>query len=201
MPTTLKKIPFDDDLLPLVLDFDCSEGDPPKFWEEEINDWIRLDPAEGDGALYWLRQGKGTQVWLYTDESDEVVGYGSLCPSRWPDLAVLQQVPKLKRVPITLIPAVGVNRRFQGGPPGAERSERYSSKILRHLVREARRHTDRQPFLGLYVHPDNVKAIALYRREHFTDFSRKFPHEKAGVDYLSMILKLADYPPTDEEWG
>jgi hypothetical protein len=38
MPTILKKVPFDADLLPLVHDFDCAEKDPPEFWEEEINE-------------------------------------------------------------------------------------------------------------------------------------------------------------------
>jgi hypothetical protein len=192
MPTILKQILFDRDLLPLVLDFDCAEQDPPRVWEEEINDWIRADPATGDGALFWMA--KGTQVWLYADEHDAVVGYGSLCQSRWPDLAVTQRVPKLKRVPISLIPAVGMNRQFHGGPAGAAPEERYSTKIMHHLVCEARKHPERQPFLGLYVHPDNEKAIRLYRRMNFVDFTQKCWNERAKVDYPSMILKLADYP-------
>jgi ribosomal protein S18 acetylase RimI-like enzyme len=195
MPTILRKIPFDEDLLPLVLDFDCSEGESPSFWEEEINEWIRADPSTGDGVLFWKQ--RGTQVWLYTNEDDEVVGYGSLGASKWPDPAIVERVPKIKRVPISLIPAVGIDRRFQGGPPGARGIERYSSKIIRHLVSEARKHGERQPFLGLYVHPENEKAIGLYRREHFADFSQKCWHEEAGVHYSSMILKLADYPPTE----
>lgn len=197
MTTILKKSPFDGELLPLVSDFNCAEAEPAKFWEEEINDWIRMDPAAGDGALFWMR--KGTQVWLYANEVDEVVGYGSLCESRWPDPAVVEKVLKIKRVPISLIPAVGLDRRFQRGPDGTEREERYSMKILRHLIREACRHANRQPFLGLYVHPHNEKAIRLYRREHFEDFSQKYRHEEAGVEYLSMILKLMGYPPTEEE--
>ncbi|MGH7169431.1 MAG: GNAT family N-acetyltransferase [Gemmataceae bacterium] len=197
MTTILKKIPFDAELLPLVSDFNCAEAEPAKFWEEEINDWIRMDAATGDGALFWMR--KGTQVWLYANEKDEIVGYGSLCESRWPDPAIVEKVPKIKRVPISLIPAVGLDRRFRGGPEGAEREERYSTKILRHLIHEARRHANRQPFLGLYVHPQNDRAIRLYRREHFEDFSQKYWHAKAGVEYTSMILKLMGYPSTEEE--
>jgi ribosomal protein S18 acetylase RimI-like enzyme len=192
MATILKRISFDKDLIPLVHDFDCAPEYPPTFWEEEINEWIRLDPSAKDGALYYLA--KGTEVWLYANEDDDIVGYGSLCNSNWPDPAVVQQVPKLKRVPISLIPAVGIDRRFQGGPEGAETAERYSTKIMNHLVFAARRHTDRQSFLGLYVHPANEKAIKLYRRMQFGPFTQKYRHEKAGVDYVSMILRLADYP-------
>ena len=197
MPTILRTIPFDADLLPLVYDFDCAETEPPAFWEEEINEWIRQDPTEGDGALFWLDQGKGTQVWLYADGHDAIVGYGALCPSRWPNPAVVVAVPKLKKIPITLIPAVGIDRRFQRGPEGAERAERYSTKIMNHLVFEARKHADRQGWLGLYVHPRNEKAIRLYRRMQFRDFSQKYPHAKAGVEYPSMILRLADYPQVE----
>jgi GNAT superfamily N-acetyltransferase len=196
MPTVLNQIPFSEELLPLVADFDCAQQTPANAWEDEINEWIRMDPAAGDGARYHL--GKGTQVWLYTNEHNEVVGYGSLCASRWPDPAVLEQVPNLKRVPISLVPAVGINRQFQGGPPGAEPAEKYSTKIMNHLVFEARKHHERQPFLGLYVHPDNGKAIRLYRRLQFEPFRQKYRDPKTGVEYMSMILKLAAFPFGDE---
>ena len=194
MATVLNVVDFAEDLLPLVEDFNCAEEEPPKFWEDEINEWIRQDPASGDGARYYLAQGSGTQVWLYVDGGDEVVGYGSLCPSKWPDPEAVGNVKKLPRVPINLIPAVGIDRRFQGGPEGAEKAEKYSTKIMNHLVFEARKHGGRQPFLGLYVHPDNEKAIRLYRRMQFRPFSQVYKHKKAGVDYPSMILKLAEYP-------
>ncbi len=80
MPTILKAIPFDEGLLPLVEDFNCTKSSPPAFWEEEINEWIGMDPATGDGARFWIT--RGTQVWLYANEDDEVVGYGSLCQSK-----------------------------------------------------------------------------------------------------------------------
>ncbi|MBY0230773.1 MAG: hypothetical protein K2W96_15915 [Gemmataceae bacterium] len=149
-----------------------------------------LGPESGDGALYW--SGNGTQVWLYVDEHDAVVGYGSLCQSKWPDPAAPLRTKKLKRVPISLIPAVGLARRFQGGPPGAEAPEKYSSRIVAHLIAEARKHTDRQPFLGLYVHPHNEKAIRFYRRIGFMEFAQTYHHDAAGVDYQAMILRLAD---------
>src|SRR5262245_57284908 len=180
MPTILNTIAFKQELLPLVAGFDCAQVDPPEFWEAEINQWIKLDPASGDGALYWLA--KGTDVWLYTNERDEVVGYGSLCGSKWPDPAVVKRVPKLPRVPISLIPAVGVDRRFQSSPAGAEPAERYAVKIMNHLIFEARQHAELQPFLGLYVHPRNEKAIRFYRRFGFVDFAQTHRHAHAGVE-------------------
>jgi ribosomal protein S18 acetylase RimI-like enzyme len=198
MSTVVKKIPFEADLLPLVQGFDCSEVYPPKFWEQEINEWIQMEPEEGDGALYWLAQGRGTQIWLYANDNNEVIGYGSLCPSRWPDPSVIEQAPKIKKIPISLIPAVGINRRFQGGPDGVEKGQKYSRKIMNHLVHEARKHLDRWPFLGLYVHPQNEKAIRLYLTIGFQSFSQKCHVVKAGLDYPSMILKLAEYPHVEE---
>jgi len=196
MATILHADPFDEDLLPLVMDFDCSEKEPPEFWEEEINEWIRADPATEDGAIFWMR--KGTQVWLYTDEHHDLVGYGSLCISPWPDKTILRQVPRLKSVPINMIPAVGINRRFRGGPAGAERDQRYSTLIMKHLIYEAAKHTDRQPFIGLHVHPQNVKAIALYRRMNFEDFPKVYNHHLAGVGYPAMILKISAFPFSPE---
>ena len=37
----------------------------------------------------------------------------------------------------------------------------------------------------------NERAIAFYRREGFVDFEQKYRHKQAGVEYPSMILKLA----------
>ena len=189
MGVVLKKIPFTPDLLPAVLGFDCAEHTPAKIWEEEINDWIRADPKTKEGAIYRVK--KGTQVWLYANEEDDVVGYSSLGKSKWPDPNVLEKVPDLPSVPISLIPAVGIDNRFHGGPVGAGRQEKYSSQIINHLISEARKHLDRQPFLGLLVHPENEKAIGLYRRMHFENFENKtYYHDVAGVYYQGMVLKL-----------
>lgn len=189
MPTTLNIIPFEPDLLPLVRGFDCTVGTSTEFWEREINEWITLEAASGDGALFWM--GKGTQVWLYTNEDDDVVGYGSLCRSNWPDPAAVQWHKKLERKPISLIPAVGIDQRFQGGPPGAERAERYSTKILGHLIHQARQHADRLSFLGLFVHPQNARAIKFYFANGFTYLAGYTAKNKgAGVDYPAMVLGL-----------
>jgi GNAT superfamily N-acetyltransferase len=190
MSTHIEKIQFEADLLPLVADFDCSEvPGNPTFWEEEINEWIRMDPATNDGALHYMQQ--GTHVWLYFNENRGLVGYSSLGVSKWPDPNVLEKVPRAKRVPINLTPAVGIHWKFLGGPADVDPHERYSSKIMEHVIFEARKNTDLQPFLGLYVHPMNRKAIRFYERVGFERFHQTFHHEQAGCDYLSYILKLA----------
>ena len=94
--------------------------------------------------------------------------------------------------PIPLIPAVGIDRRFQGGPKEAQRAERYSAKILEHLSHQAGLHADRLPILGLYVHPPNARAIKFYLDTCFRWLmGQKTKNPAAGVDYHAMILKLA----------
>lgn len=190
MATVLEVIEFDEELLAAVAAFDCTSGVSTEYWEREINDWIRMEADKGDGALYWM--GKGTQVWLYANEDHDVVGYGSLCPTNWPDPAVEEGWhKKLPRKPISLIPAVGIDQRFQGGPKGAEKAERYSTKIMNHLIHQARQYEERLPFLGLYVHPNNDRAIGFYLSTGFIWLKgQAAKNPSAGVDYPGMILKI-----------
>jgi hypothetical protein len=51
---------------------------------------------------------------------------------------------------------------------------------MNHMILEARKNTERQPFLGLYLHPQNEKAIRLDRRMHFEDFPQKCRNDRAG---------------------
>jgi len=75
-------------------------------------------------------------------------------------------------VPISLIPSVGIQTAFQGGPRDAAYEDKYSTQILGHLVVEARRKLgERQPFLGLYVHPGNLRAIKCYKTVRVRRFS------------------------------
>src|SRR4051812_46524815 len=93
MAASLLKIEFSEDLLPFVTDFDCRENRdrPAEIWEEEVNAWIRADPATCEGALYRMsKRGGKCKVWLYATEKEErerydIVGYGSLARSKWPD--------------------------------------------------------------------------------------------------------------------
>jgi GNAT superfamily N-acetyltransferase len=197
MVIQLKKVRFGPDLVPAVLSFDCREdrANPALPWEQEINDWIKADPSTGDGARHSIIKYPDCRVWLYLLESEEgrleVVGYSSLSSSKWPDPYNPKIDPKLPRVPISLIPAMGIQTSFQKGPEGAEPEERYSTQIMGHLIHEAREMLrERQPFLGLYLHPENHKAMKFYRRVGFVDFAQTWKDKKTGVVYRSMILSL-----------
>src|SRR3989442_152452 len=127
MSADLQRLPFTPELLAKVQAFDC--GTEP--WEGEVSDWIKAAPGEG-GAVDELLQ--GNQVWLYITAAGELVGFGSLgeARQRWPG----QKDPKIEA---SIIPMLGVARRFWGQPPGPA-EERYSSRILGDLIVEARKH-------------------------------------------------------------
>ena len=130
--------------LALFRQFEC--GDAP--WAQEVAEWIRGEGAET------VRTALGdplSQVWFYTTGAGEVVGFSSLGRTRW-------RYPDRRQPPValSLIPMLGVHARFQRQPADEPKEERYSRQILRHVIGEAKQHSDtgdRQPLLGLYVHP------------------------------------------------
>jgi GNAT superfamily N-acetyltransferase len=91
---------------------------------------------------------------------------------------------------LTLIPAVAIQKAFWGKPDGP-RAERYSSQILDHLIVEAAQLPTDLPFLGLFIHPDNHRAIRVYERHGFQPFSQTATDKVTGVIYRSMIRPLA----------
>jgi len=161
MPTLIKSLDFGEDLLPLVEDFDCTSGDSTRIWEQEINDWIRMDPIKGDGAIFSLRQKKKkkVQVWLYLTETDDLIGYGSLGETSWPDPTVTDWNEKLPRKAMSLIPAVGVDRFYQGKPEDAEKGERYADMILKDLGFQARQHASRSILSPIGLRLDARKGV------------------------------------------
>lgn len=177
MARTLKALPFVPDYvnLPAVRSFDC--GDEP--WEREVAAWIQGGPG---GVLDDLQ--RGCEVWLYVTDEDGLVGLGSLAASRWQ-----WPLPESPRVPISLIPMVGIQKRFWGKPDGPP-DERFSARILDHLIFQAMGHTERQPLLGLFVDPRNVRAIRVYEKAGFTHFSKTYTDQASGVTYISMLLNL-----------
>jgi ribosomal protein S18 acetylase RimI-like enzyme len=182
MPDLLQKIPFSEDLLKAVADFDCGDEE----WERPLADWIKAAPNVKNGALQELRKRKGKlDVWLHVNQANELVGYSSLGVSSW-------EWPTADdpRVPISVIPCVAIQRQFQGRPK--DDPPRYSTQILDHLIFEARKHTDRHPLLGLFVDPRNERAIRAYTAAHFEEYFRTYLED--GIEYKSMLLKLTRDP-------
>jgi ribosomal protein S18 acetylase RimI-like enzyme len=173
MPDLLQPVAFAPELLDEVRDFDC--GEEP--YQKELAEWLLQDAT--------LALARGTKVWLYANQGNEVVGYGSLGLTRWkyPDA----DSPKTALV---IIPAVAVRRAFWGKPEGAA-EDRYSSQILRHLLTEALAWPGSLPALGLFVHPDNHAAIKLYERFGFRPFHHTYTDSTSQVTYRSMIRPLA----------
>jgi ribosomal protein S18 acetylase RimI-like enzyme len=94
-----------------------------------------------------------------------------------------------------LIPAVAIQKQFWGKPDGP-REGRYSSQILDHLITEAARLPIDVPVLGLFVHPQNQRAIKVYERAGFQQFTQTYTDKTTGIVYRSMIRPLVLSKPT-----
>lgn len=112
------------------------------------------------------------------------MGFGSLARSKWQ--WPLSESP---RVPISLIPMVGIQKRHWGKPDGPP-NERFSAQILDHLIFQAMQHTERHPLLELFVDPRNVRAIRVYEKAGFQRFSKTYTDQATGATYTSMLLNL-----------
>jgi hypothetical protein len=188
MPDLLQKLSLTEDLLPFLADFDC--GDEP--WQKPLADWIKAPPGVKNGALHELSKRKGKlEVWLHVNKSHEIVAYSALGVSNWewPTSAD-------PRVPISVIPNLAIQVKFWGKPVDPPR---YSKQILDHLIFEARKHSERQPLLGLFVDPRNERAIRAYQRAGFQTYFRRYADD--GVEYQSMLLKLAQAPGANADPG
>jgi ribosomal protein S18 acetylase RimI-like enzyme len=122
---------------------------------------------------------RGTRVWLYRDDTGNIVGFGSLGPTS-------RQIAGFTP-PIAVIPQFGVDVRFHQMPAGSEWRDRYSAQIFSDLLCKARELGYRSVFL--LVHKDN-HAINLYRKFGFVDAGTPPKH-----DYLPMIVKLPEVQP------
>jgi GNAT superfamily N-acetyltransferase len=178
MASTLRKIPFTEDLLPVVADFDCGS----EVYEVEVSDWIK---NKGPGCVLDAMNKFGTQVWLYVNDENEVVGFGSLGTTKWN----WPESTTKPRIPVNLIPAVAIRKSFWGKPEGPP-EERYSTQMMRDLIAEARKNTGVAPVLGLFVHPRNEGAIRLYRRMGFAEFHQTTKGDDPQVKYEGRILRL-----------
>jgi GNAT superfamily N-acetyltransferase len=177
MPSLIR-IPFDESLLPKVSVFDC--GTEP--WQHEVSEWIKRQRGAGR-ALDEIEC--GLQVWLYATDAGELVGFGSLGPAlqRWP-------AAKDPEIAVSIIPFMGIDRRFWGQPPGVPWQERYSGQILGDVVAEAAKSRDARPILKLLVYEGNAAAIKLYERVGFTEYHKPRKDKESGLLYKRMALDL-----------
>jgi hypothetical protein len=70
------------------------------------------------GALQSIAKHR-TKVWLYFDPDNDLVGFGSLGTTKWPNFP--------ERV--SIIPQIGIQSRYHGQPTGAGETK-YSHQIL-----------------------------------------------------------------------
>lgn len=161
--------------------FDCGKEEP---WARAATEWLL-------GSDVWESMEKrGTKVWLYRTGSGVIVGFGSLgiTRRRWPP-------PDGGYTNLLIIPMLGIDRRFQGEPPGQPSHSRwrYSNQILSHLrfeaskLFQARRGAGRNtlPLLTLNVHRENRRAMRLYERFGFV-----LEHSVSRGDLCLMVQKL-----------
>jgi ribosomal protein S18 acetylase RimI-like enzyme len=152
--------PFTDADQPAMAGLHC--GDEP--WARAATAWINGSDVL-DSITHWQ-----TRVWVFRDESETVVGFGSLGPTqwRWPP-------PAGDYTRMLMIPQLGIDARFRGQPPDPER--RYSNQIMSHLIFEAQEWASEirrtKPakkhvaLLILQVHKNNIPARRLYEKFEF----------------------------------
>jgi len=160
-----------------LIDFDC--GQEP--WAQAATQWIC-------GSDVWESvRSRGTNVWVYRNNADVIVGFGSLGVTRrrWPP-------PDGGHSNFLFIPMLGIDKHFHGQP--ADEQFRYSRQIMSHLRFEAiqilsvHRLADRStlPILSLLVHRDNARAIMLYERFGFV-----VENVVSRLDQLMMTQSLS----------
>ncbi len=168
MLSTLK---FDESQLFRANSFRC--GDEP--WEIEVADWIKAEAGKG-GALDDVANGK-CDVWLYLNETGDVVGFSSLGATKW-------KYPQnsSQRQQINVIPNVAIASDFQG--------RGHFRTVMEHLFAQAKKRSERLPLIGLFVDPRNSAAIDIYKRFGFETFHHDYYDPDTGVRYISMIAAL-----------
>lgn len=149
--------------------FSCGDD----TWARHVAEWIR-------GSDVLDSMSRGTKVWLFETAEGEIVGFGSLGPTRW-----RWPPPDGSRTVVLLIPMLGLDIRFQGQPPDPQ--WRFARQIMSHLASEARAMSGQSAeatgtpidWLVLLVHRDNQRAIRFY--------------EKCGFELIPGVLRRRDH--------
>ena len=165
MPDTLRWESFSASNASVVSGFNCGT----LAYCEAQSEWITSE------KVFQSIRDRGTQVWLYFNEANSLVGFGSLGKTqrRYPT----QQSEYLK---FSIIPSLAIQRQFWGHPHDGRK---YSHQIMSHLVMEAQKHG--RELLVLDVHEQNTHAIALYIRLGFVN-----PPGQIHDRYLRMFMTL-----------
>jgi ribosomal protein S18 acetylase RimI-like enzyme len=186
MGLVLSRYPFTPDDWDEVQSFECGG----KEHQREVSDWLK-GRVEEDSALAALADDPPARIWLYRLEEEdpedghgELVGFGALNNSAW-----RWTTKKSPYVPITVLLWYAVQSQFKRQPPGDEDGY-YSSQILDDLIDQALSDKQDRPILGLCVRPENVRAIDLYRRKHFTVELDPFTDKTTGIKYTRMARIL-----------
>jgi len=140
-----------------LVGFSCGDSTSGRLCTE----WI-----SGSGVLDSLK--RKTKVWIYRNQTENVVGYSSVGFVKWH-----WPLPDGDYTTVLYIPMIGIDRRYHGQPP--EKEWRYSHQIMNHLISSCHRMNGerkqelKQPveWLTLKVLPDNAGAIRLYNQFGF----------------------------------
>jgi GNAT superfamily N-acetyltransferase len=172
VPDLIRWEPMTLDSLKLFAEFEC--GREP--WDVEVANWITgksEDCAEKD-----IRD-KRCKVYLYRNSADQPIGFTALGKTKgeWPEAAS-------PRLPVAIIPWMGIHKSFHGHPNGPDEI-RYSDQIIADVVYKAQSFGRR--YLVLFVHPKNIPAIKVYRRNGFASSDRTL----AGNEHVGMWMDLS----------
>jgi len=154
-----------------LVGFTCGDN----VWSRCVTEWIL-----GSDVLDSMQ--RGTRVWLFETQDEEIVGFGSLGPWnwRWP-------LPNGPKNSVLLIPMLGIATQYQGKPPDPE--WRFSNQILDHIIAEAKQlataSAQRPRQLLLMVHRDNLRAMKVYERFGFQLIpGAERPHDQRVMELL-----------------